>query len=107
MQFELSTEQKMIVDTVRSFVENELYPHEDEVERLDAVPPALVQSIQAKAIEVGLYAANMPAELGGGAGALGDTASDVRMGDGPVGRKGGPCGVDEARHDYAAEIQHE
>ena len=66
MQFELSTEQKMIVDTVRSFVENELYPHEDEVERLDAVPPALVKSIQAKAIEVGLYAANMPAELGGG-----------------------------------------
>lgn len=66
MQFELNTEQKMIVDTVRAFVENELYPHEDEVERLDAVPPALVQSIQAKAIEVGLYAANMPAELGGG-----------------------------------------
>ena len=65
MQFELTTEQKMIVDTVRAFVENELYPHEDEVERLDEVPPALVQSIQAKAIEVGLYAANMPAELGG------------------------------------------
>ena len=66
MQFELNTEQKMIVDTVRAFVENELYPHEDEVERLDAVPPALAKSIQAKAIEVGLYAANMPAELGGG-----------------------------------------
>jgi len=66
MQFELNTEQKMIVETVRAFVENELYPHEDEVERLDAVPPALVKSIQAKAIEVGLYAANMPAELGGG-----------------------------------------
>lgn len=66
MHFELTTEQKMIVDTVRAFVENELYPHEDEVERLDEVPPALVQSIQAKAIEVGLYAANMPAELGGG-----------------------------------------
>ena len=65
MQFELNTEQKMIVDTVRAFVENELYPHEDEVERLDAVPPALAKSIQAKAIEVGLYAANMPAELGG------------------------------------------
>ena len=66
MQFELNTEQKMIVDTARAFVENELYPHEDEVERLDAVPPALVKSIQAKAIEVGLYAANMPAEMGGG-----------------------------------------
>ena len=66
MQFELNTEQKMIVDTVRAFVENELYPHEDEVERLDEVPPVLVKSIQAKAIAVGLYAANMPAELGGG-----------------------------------------
>ena len=66
MHFELSTEQKMIVDTVRSFVETELYPHEAEVERLDAVPPALVKCIQAKAIEVGLYAANMPEELGGG-----------------------------------------
>ena len=53
MHFELSTEQKMIVETVRTFVETELYPHEAEVERLDEVPPALVKSIQAKAIEVG------------------------------------------------------
>ena len=66
MHFELSTEQKMIVETVRSFVETELYPHEAEVERLDAIPPELVKSIQAKAIEVGLYAANMPEALGGG-----------------------------------------
>ncbi|MEI7514983.1 MAG: acyl-CoA dehydrogenase family protein [Betaproteobacteria bacterium] len=66
MQFALSTEHTMIVDTVRAFVEKELYPHEDEVERTDAIDPALAQSIQAKAIEVGLYAANMPAELGGG-----------------------------------------
>ena len=66
MQFALSHEQTMIVDTVRAFVENELYPHEELVERTDAIPPALAQSIQAKAIEVGLYAANMPAELGGG-----------------------------------------
>jgi acyl-CoA dehydrogenase len=66
MFFSLSTEQQMIVDTVRAFVENELYPHEDLVEKLDAIPPELVQSIRAKAREVGLYAANMPAELGGG-----------------------------------------
>jgi acyl-CoA dehydrogenase len=66
MHFELSSEQTMIVDTVRAFVEKELYPYEDEVERTDAIPPELVQSIQAKAIEVGLYAANMPSELGGG-----------------------------------------
>src|SRR3546814_3734380 len=33
MSFGLSDEQQMIVDTVRSFVEKELYPHEAMVER--------------------------------------------------------------------------
>ena len=33
MEFSLSNEQEMIIDTVRSFVEQELYPHEDEVEK--------------------------------------------------------------------------
>ncbi|MEL6791857.1 MAG: acyl-CoA dehydrogenase family protein, partial [Pseudomonadota bacterium] len=33
MPFHLTEEQEMIVSTVRSFVENEIYPHEDEVER--------------------------------------------------------------------------
>jgi alkylation response protein AidB-like acyl-CoA dehydrogenase len=49
MHFQLSSEQTMIVDTVRTFVEKELYPHEDEVERTDAIPPELAKSIQAKA----------------------------------------------------------
>ena len=66
MHFELSHEQTMLVDTVRSFVETELYPHEDLVERTDDIPQTLVDEIQAKAIEVGLYAANMPEEYGGG-----------------------------------------
>ncbi|MBC7706629.1 MAG: acyl-CoA dehydrogenase family protein [Rhodoferax sp.] len=66
MHFELNSEQKMIVETVRTFVETELYPHEAEVEQADAIRPELAQRIQAKAIEVGLYAANMPQELGGG-----------------------------------------
>jgi acyl-CoA dehydrogenase len=66
MHFELSHEQTMIVDTVRSFVETELYPHEELVERTDAIPPELAAQIQTKAIDVGLYAANMPEALGGG-----------------------------------------
>lgn len=66
MHFELSHEHTMLVDTVRAFIEKELYPHEDEVERLDEIPPELAKSIQEKAVEVGLYAANMPEELGGG-----------------------------------------
>ncbi|WP_395667519.1 acyl-CoA dehydrogenase family protein [Rhodoferax sp.] len=66
MHFELSHEHTMLVDTVRAFVEAELYPHEDLVERTDAVPPELAAEIQAKAIAVGLYSANMPEALGGG-----------------------------------------
>jgi alkylation response protein AidB-like acyl-CoA dehydrogenase len=66
MHFELSHEHTMLVDTVRAFIEAELYPHEDLVERTDEIPPELAAEIQAKAIEVGLYAANMPEELGGG-----------------------------------------
>ena len=38
MHFGLTDEQQMIVDTVRSFVENEIYPHEDLVERTGEVP---------------------------------------------------------------------
>ena len=66
MDFELTAEQRLIVETVRDFVEKELYPHEDEVERLDEVPPELASSIRGKALAAGLYAPNMPAELGGG-----------------------------------------
>ena len=66
MDFELTDEQRLIVETVRDFVRNELYPHEDEVERLDEVPAGLAAAIRQKAIAAGLYAANMPAELGGG-----------------------------------------
>jgi len=66
VDFELTAEQRLIVGTVREFVEQELYPHEDEVERLDEVPEELARSIRGKAIASGLYAANMPAELGGG-----------------------------------------
>jgi acyl-CoA dehydrogenase len=66
MDFALTTEQRLIVETVRSFVEAELYPHENEVERLDEVPDAIASDIRNKALKAGLYAANMPADLGGG-----------------------------------------
>ena len=66
MDFTLTDEQRLIADTVRTFVEKELYPHEKEVERLDEVPWELAGRIREKAIAAGLYAANMPAELGGG-----------------------------------------
>jgi acyl-CoA dehydrogenase len=66
MDFGLSNEQQMIIDSVRSFVEQELYPHESEVEKTNRIDDAVVDKIKKKAIELGLYAANMPEEFGGG-----------------------------------------
>ena len=66
MDFGLDDEQRAIVDTVRTFVTRELYPHEDEVDRRGDVPPELVEHIRTQALKAGLYAANMPEDLGGG-----------------------------------------
>ena len=65
MDFGLTEEQAMIVDTTRAFVETELYPHEQMVERTGHLPLELIREIQKKAMAAGLYAANMPVELGG------------------------------------------
>ncbi len=66
MHFGLTEEQEMIVATTRAFVEAELYPHEALVERTGHLPMDLVREVQKKAIDLGLYAANMPADVGGG-----------------------------------------
>src|SRR5210317_753564 len=66
LHFGLSFEQEMIVDTVRSFVENEIYAHEAEVERTGEVPPDLGHEIRDKCIEAGYFAANISEEFGGG-----------------------------------------
>ena len=65
MHFGLTEEQEMIVSTVRSFVEKEIYPHEDLVERTGEVPPDLAQEIKQKVIDLGFYACNFPEEVGG------------------------------------------
>lgn len=65
MNFGLTEEQQMIVEATRAFVENELYPHEAEVERTGVLREELRKEIAAKAIAAGLYAANMPEDVGG------------------------------------------
>ncbi|MFN7224902.1 MAG: acyl-CoA dehydrogenase family protein [Paracoccaceae bacterium] len=65
MHFGLTDEQRMIIDTTRTFVETELYPHELQVERTGHLPIDLIRDLQKKAMAAGLYAANMPAEVGG------------------------------------------
>lgn len=53
MNFALTDEQQLIVDTVRSFVEKELYPHEEEVERTGAVPRELGRASMALSVFFG------------------------------------------------------
>lgn len=65
MQFGLTEEQQMISSTVRNFVENEIYPHEAEVERTGHVPHELGEDIKQKCIDLGFYACNFPEEVGG------------------------------------------
>lgn len=66
MEFALTDEQQAIVETIRRFVHAELEPYEGEVERLDEVPAELAEQVRAKALGAGLYAPNMPEEVGGG-----------------------------------------
>ena len=65
MQYGLTQEQEMIAATVRSFVENEIYPHEDLVERTGEVPREVADEIKRKTIELGFYACNFPESVGG------------------------------------------
>jgi acyl-CoA dehydrogenase len=65
MQLGLTDEQKMIVGTVRAFVEKEIYPHEAQVERSEIVPKEIAAEIKRKTIEFGFYACNFPEEVGG------------------------------------------
>ncbi len=66
MDFALNDEQKMMIETVRRFVRDELKPLEDEVETDGALDPAKARAMHEKSKLLGLYALNIPAELGGG-----------------------------------------
>ncbi len=64
MQYGLTEEQEMIVSTVRSFVEKEIYPHEAMVERSGEVPDEIAERIKRKTLELGFYACNFPESVG-------------------------------------------
>jgi acyl-CoA dehydrogenase len=65
MDFALTEEQQLIIKTTRAFVRAELVPHEQEVEDTGVLREELLRELKAKAIAAGLYAANMPTEVGG------------------------------------------
>ena len=70
LDFSLSDEQKMVQQTVRSFVERELMPLEREVMQSEGkyptgIEPTLYKSLQQKAKDLGFWGINTPEEYGG------------------------------------------
>ncbi|MGI9311765.1 MAG: acyl-CoA dehydrogenase family protein, partial [bacterium] len=62
----LSEENELLLRTVRAFMQAEMLPHEAEVDRLGYVPDELGRQIERRALDAGLYAANLPQSVGGG-----------------------------------------
>jgi acyl-CoA dehydrogenase len=67
MDFALSDEQRMLIETVRRFIRTELAPLEERVEAEGRLDPATARAIHEKSKALGLYAMNVP-EAHGGAG---------------------------------------
>jgi acyl-CoA dehydrogenase len=66
MQIELSHEQRLLIDTVRSFIKNELAPLEEQIEETGVLPDEIAREVFEKSRELGLYGMNIPEEFGGG-----------------------------------------
>jgi acyl-CoA dehydrogenase len=66
LNFAVSHENELLLKTVQSFLEAEIYPHEEAVDRLGEVPIDLGRQIERRSKEVGLFASNLPERVGGG-----------------------------------------
>ena len=82
LDFALSESQNMIVETAKRFVRENLRPHEEEVEQAGELREDLRLDIAEKSKAVGLYAANMPAQYGGG----GLTSFEIALLESELGR---------------------
>jgi len=66
MNYQFTDEQTMLLDSLRAFLDEEIYPYEREADRTGEVPEERSNRIKEKAIEMGFYAANLPESVGGG-----------------------------------------
>ena len=66
IDFSVPEEIRALTETVSRFVAAEVQPLEAEVEELAAIPPEKLRAVRGKAQALGLYAMNMPADVGGG-----------------------------------------
>lgn len=66
MDFSFNDEQKMMIDTIRRFIAEELHPLEDELENQGFLAKEKSLAIFEKSRALGLFALNIPEQLGGG-----------------------------------------
>ena len=66
MNFSPSEEQRLLVATIRAFVDDELRPLEARIEETGHLADDVAAEIRAKSQALGLYAVNIPTEYGGG-----------------------------------------
>ena len=66
MDFSLSEEQHLLVSSIRGFIESELRPLEEDIEKTGRLADDVASEIRAKSQELGLYAVNIPTKFGGG-----------------------------------------
>ena len=66
MDFSLSEEQHLLVSSIRGFIESELKPLEEDIEKTGRLADDVASEIRAKSQELGLYAVNIPTKYGGG-----------------------------------------
>ena len=66
MDFSLYEEQHLLVSSIRGFIESELRPLEEDIEKTGRLADDVASEIRAKSQELGLYAVNIPTKYGGG-----------------------------------------
>jgi acyl-CoA dehydrogenase len=66
MDFTFPEELVLLRSTVRGFVDKHLRPLEKGIEDAGKVDPQVLRGLRARAVELGIYAHNLPTEIGGG-----------------------------------------
>ena len=65
MNFEMSSENRLLAETVRRFIKERLMPLEASIDAADEVDPIALRALKKEVIALGLFGYNMPQVLGG------------------------------------------
>ncbi|MBL6856180.1 MAG: acyl-CoA/acyl-ACP dehydrogenase [Rhodobacteraceae bacterium] len=66
MSDQMDHENELLINTLKAFMDAEIFPYEDEVDAKGEVPIELGRQIEKRAKDIGLFAANLPTDIGGG-----------------------------------------